>query len=437
MRIQKELMVMLYIFVFLLNDPQITRTCELQTGAGDFWLIQKMDADIPVYSREEGASEFHFIYALNGGVNDSENPDILYREELPFTLKVPVREGYNFAGWYADSSYTHKITKIDSENAADMILFAKWTKAIDNQYNVEMYSYQSANMVGNNQKELKECAYRFLDEIEIPGMPSTRESDYINNIICSESQCFQGLCFTPELVLMTAYAEESDAPGSLLVFDRESNRYLMTLGMKKKSHLGGIAYDGENVWICHSNNNTLERISYEFLLMVAEAAPECYLDASTLSEEYRLKNKPSCITCYGGRIWVATYDKFFHSEMISYCYSEEWNSLIALSSYSIPSKVQGVAFDDKGIVYLSTSLGRVKSSYLKVYDSLLALDKAPDHPSVKVEMPPCSEEIALEDGNLYVLFESASQKYLEGTDGNGTSASPIDKVLELDVASVW
>ena len=44
-------------------------------------------------------------------------------------------------------------------------------------------------------------------------------------------------------------------------------------------------------------------------------------------------------------------------------------------------------------------------------------------------MPPCSEEIAIVDNNLYVLFESASSKYFEGTDGKGTSVAPIDKVL--------
>ena len=58
-------------------------------------------------------------------------------------------------------------------------------------------------------------------------------------------------------------------------------------------------------------------------------------------------------------------------------------------------------------------------------------------PSVKVEMPPCSEEIAIVDNNLYVLFESASSKYFEGTDGKGTSVAPIDKVLKVNVATIW
>ena len=93
----------------------------------------------------------------------------------------------------------------------------------------------------------------------------------------------QGLCFTPDYILITAYSEDRKNLGSLMVFDRESGEYLATLGMKKESHLGGIAFDGENVWICHSNSNTLERISYEYITKIAQDAPEYCIDASALS----------------------------------------------------------------------------------------------------------------------------------------------------------
>lgn len=428
MKKQKTIFIMLFIVILLITDPQLVNARVIFCNLPEVVMKEEQCEEV---------TEYHIVYALNGGNNHEDNPYILTKEQLPVTLQVPMREGYNFAGWFTESNYKHKITTIDSSNADNMVLFAKWTKPIDNEGNVELYSYKSSSMIDSNQKKLTECAYRFLDELNIPGMPATREKDYLNNIICSESQCFQGLCFTKELILMTAYAEESEQPGSLLIFDRSSGAYLATLGMKKKSHLGGLAYDGENIWICHSNSNTLERISYEYILMVAQTATGCYVDASALSVEYEVKNKPSCITCYGGRIWVATCDKRFHTRLYSYSYSETLNTLTAMSSYMLPSKVQGVAFDDKGAVYLSTSYGRSNSSYLKIYDSLMKLDKEPDKPARKVEMPPCSEEIVIWNDNLYVLFESASKKYFEGTDGNGTSASPIDKVLEVEVASVW
>lgn len=436
MRMRRELLAVLYVFILLLNDPSVAQAYVMDAQPAADGLVQNINTTIDPFMGVSGEG-IHLVYELNGGTNSNQNPDVLQLDELPFTLDIPVREGYNFAGWYTDSTYRFKITEIDPENAQNMILFAKWTKEIDNQYNVEMYSYTSGNVLSRNYKELKECSYSFLDNVDIPGMPSTREQDYLDNLISSEGQCMQGLCFTPDYILMTAYSEGSDSLGSLMVFDRDSGEYLVTLGMKKESHLGGIAYDGNNIWICHSNSKTLERIPYEYVQMIAEDAPGYCIDASALSDEYEIKNTPSCITCYGGRIWVATHTMLFDSEMLSYCYDEENDTLTSLSKYNIPSKVQGIAFDQNGQVYLSTSYGRTNSSYLKVYTSLLTLTKHPDEPAVKVEMPPCSEELAIADDNIYVLFESASRKYFEGTDGNGASSSPIDKVLEVTVASVW
>ena len=145
-------------------------------------------------------------------------------------------------------------------------------------------------------------------------------------------------------------------------------------------------------------------------------------------------NRPSCITYYNGLLYVATETQFLNSQMIAYEFEDE--KLKEKSIYRIPSKVQGVAFAEDGTIYLSTSYGRTKSSYLKVYDSLSALDLKPTKPKMKVEMPPCSEEVTIADGELYVLFESAGSKYFEGTDGNGTSISPIDKILAIQLSSL-
>ena len=162
------------------------------------------------------------------------------KRRTSFTLDVPVKMGYNFAGWYADCNYSRKVTKIDEDSPANMVLLQNGQKILTNHYNVEMYSYQTGTIRDNSQKELKECS--FLDDLSIPGMPSTREKDYKDNLISSSSQCMQGLCFTPDYILITAYSEDRKNLGSLMVFDRESGEYLVTLGMKKESHLGGIAF---------------------------------------------------------------------------------------------------------------------------------------------------------------------------------------------------
>ena len=73
---------------------------------------------------------------------------------------------------------------------------------------------------------------------------------------------------------------------------------------------------------------------------------------------------------------------------------------------------------------------------MKIYDSLATMSSKPSQQNLQIEMPPGSEELDADDNTLYVLFESAGERYLEGTDGKGVSTSPIDKILKIHLKSV-
>jgi hypothetical protein len=207
--------------------------------------------------------------------------------------------------------------------------------------------------------------------------------------------------------------------------------------MNSRSHLGGVTYDGQNVWVCNSSSNTIERISYDFIELMAQQNRGQVVDASEMVDTFPVANTPSCMTFYDDRIWIATYStQKKNAVLVAYYYNQTKNELNVLNRYQIPKKVQGIEFDDEGRVYLSTSYGRSSSSYLKLYTSIFALSGDPDHPAVRVEMPPESEEIAFSDQTLYILFESAAEKYYYGTDGKGISISPIDKILMLDIDDI-
>lgn len=433
MRKKRNWFTIVLVIALILENPQLTQAEVLLQD------MTSSDCRLSWSERQALCTEekeiYDITYYLNGGMEDILTRRTYTQADLPMKLPIPERTGYNFAGWYLESSCQNKLSTIEDCRYGDLTLYAKWTRCIDSAYNVQMYSYHTGSMVSGTDKELKNCNYGFVNNIEIPGMPSTRERDFVENLVSSYGQCPQGICLTEDYYLVTAYsAEDDDSMGSLYVFDRETGEYLVTLGMKKKSHLGGLTYDGTYVWICHSNSKALECISYYYIKKVAEQKPKAFVDSSGLFEEYRVRNMPSCVTAYDGKLWVATHNPYFKSVMVSYEYRDE--RLVAVDYYRIPEKVQGIAFDVTGNVYLSTSYGREKSSYLKVYDNVEALGKAPDKPMIKVEMPPCSEEICMSDGKVYVLFESASRKYFEGTDGRGRSLAPIDKILTIEVASV-
>lgn len=438
MRRGNKIFLIAYVMVHLLSGTHSADvpfiTGQVFDGVQSFFALLEKDTET-AHTKEACLS---VVYALNGGTNHPDNKTLIHESDFPVTLSVPSREGYNFAGWYTDSSFSNKVTVLDNSMLSEIVLFAKWTKEIDNYRNVEMYTYETKNKSSAEyQKLLTDCNYHFWDDMNIPGMPRTRESDYLNHYITQATQCMQGLCFTPDYILMTSYAESDTVPGTLMIFDRQSGAYIVSLAMKVNSHLGGVTYDGENIWICHSEQNTLERIDYKFVQRIAESGANYCVDVSGISTEYKIKNSPSCIAYYGERIWVATHTTVFDGTMISYSYDKSAEQLIPLGEYAIPKEVQGIAFDNEGSVYFSTSYGRKNSSYLKAYNSLLALTQNLNEPAAIVEMPPCSEEVAYVDGSLVVLFESASEKYFEGTDGKGSSLAPLDTLLEIDTASLW
>lgn len=412
-----------FIFILIIfTDPESTKG-----DSGSFAPILKMFED------KTGEEECYLVYEVNGGLLPCDMIQKLDRSKPEYKLVTPYRYGYRFRGWYLNSNYTGKITYMTAEYFQNRVVYAKWEPINDNRYNVENYKYTSKSTIRNKILLLKDIDYSFCEEISIPGMPETKEEDFLNQYVFSLSQIPQGMCFTEDFVLITSYSTEEDCLGSLIVIERDTGEHLVTLGMDQNSHLGGITFDGSNVWVCNSEKKTLERISYDFIETMAYQNRGGIVDATDVVDTYPVQNSPSCIAYYGGRLWVATHTLVLDSKMVAYHMNSTTDDLEKLSEYTIPSKVQGVAFDETGVVYLSTSYGRRASSYLKKYSSVAALATSPNKPEVQIEMPPCSEEVDIREGNLYVLFESAGEKYYEGTDGLGKSVSPIDKILSISL----
>ena len=100
---------------------------------------------------------------------------------------------------------------------------------------------------------------------------------------------------------------------------------------------------------------------------------------------------------------------------------------------NIPDYVQGVTFTESGKTIFSCSYGRKgKISQVEIYG---ATDE--DNPSgmgeleMAIAVPPMIEEVEMVGDELYMIFESAATKYLEGTDGKGEGVCPIDKIVAV------
>ena len=288
---------------------------------------------------------------------------------------------------------------------------------IDNNKNVQEYEYRFHSKQKRKIYEytLTETEYAFLEEV----------------MLLEDEEYPQGLCITDEYILISSYSDSKDKLGELKVFDKLSGAFLVSLCVDENSHLGGVVYDGEYVWICNSNEMTLDRISYAYIKQMVCDNPGEKIDIRNQVDMYRVKNKPSSVSCYGGYLYVASHSILSSGSMVGYIYNQEKDRLEAKLYFEIPSKVQGVTFTEQGEVIVSVSYGRKSSSYVKKYHSLLTMSNDVKNYKECIELPPCSEGVFYYDDNIYILFESAAKKYLEGTDGRGESVSPLDKILMI------
>lgn len=86
---------------------------------------------------------YAITYELDGGMNNSDNPNMYtYGVGVP-TLKGATKEGYNFKGWYTAARTSNEVTNISDTQIGAITLYARWTPRTDVTYKVEHYQQQS------------------------------------------------------------------------------------------------------------------------------------------------------------------------------------------------------------------------------------------------------------------------------------------------------
>ena len=130
----------------------------------------------------------------------------------------------------------------------------------------------------------------------------------------SESSNFvpQGVCLADRYILVTAYHAKKQQRSVIYAVDKENKSLVSTLTVPNKYHLGGIAFDGSNIWLTGDTSDKYEGeplvqyIRYEdFSRMINEPVYEIGKDE--ISAPVYIKHKPSFLECDNGILWVGTY----------------------------------------------------------------------------------------------------------------------------------
>lgn len=264
--------------------------------------------------------------------------------------------------------------------------------------------------------------------IPIPGVLSTttRVGSDINT---AGSYVPQGLCRAGKYMLVTAYDVKKKLNSVIYAVDTDENRLVSTLTLPNKYHVGGIAFDGRNIWMTGDTSDKykgspfVQYMTFETFQGLIER-PLREVKASDISDPVYIKNRPSFLECDKGVLWVGTYigskgtsEGYMNGyPIIENADGVRLNTIMYRVISGIDSSAQGADIDGK-YLYVSSSykgmLQGIQTSFVTKYN-LAAADTGSDSIYVKnrevkrIEVPKMNEEILVEGGNIHINFESAA-----------------------------
>lgn len=283
-------------------------------------------------------------------------------------------------------------------------------------------SSNKAKLYTTKRKFKKSSAYKtcktmkksvnYTKSFAIPGMTSTNVAGFM-----SKTMCPQGITFAKSYCLITAYDTTSVENSVIYVLNKTGKKLLTTIALPTKTHAGGIAFDGTNVWV--TQGYTLRSIPFSTIQNAANAKKE-WEEVAAYKSVVTLTHQAAAITYYKSKLWVASYNELQNGYLGAYTVTGKTSANPGVSKLAItrvPTRVQGIAFTSSGKMILSRScqtnakqrgflhvLSVYKPNIAKVNKGTIKLGKC----KKTVDMPTMNEEIVIKGSYLYVNFESVS-----------------------------
>ncbi len=255
----------------------------------------------------------------------------------------------------------------------------------------------------------------------------------------------QGLAYdsTYNAYLVSGYMDDDSASRIYIIYaDQSMQDKYITLTYNSSdivSHMGGIATDGTYCWVTHGYN--LYRISCQDMHNCYNGDSIEVLDCATVA------NHGAYLTIYNDQLWVGEYHNNVYTTSdlhhittpcgdshgaVAYCYTINYSQPYGLTSttptmaLSTTDEVQGMAIQDNTVI-LSCSYSHNDSHiYMYTIDMTTTTTHTITIDDVTIPLyfadssnisenyilPPMSEGITIVDNTLYIVFESAANKYL-------------------------
>ena len=264
----------------------------------------------------------------------------------------------------------------------------------------------------------------------------------------------QGICVCEDYVLITAY--DSLKEFNSVIYVLKNHHIVTTLIYDKKTHMGGICYDGSYIWIAEgggsAHGNEISYVTKEVFFDTINAsiklnAKSILLPCITPLRATELKYTSFC-SFYDNLLWIGSFSTNGTSHLYGYSIIEENEQLTlkAMRYIEAPSKSQGICFynnTSKDTTYLcvSTSYGRRHDSVIRCYkltDYSMPTNSHGDISQIlkgntykTLTLPSMAEQINIVNDSIYCIFESGATKYVK------TSSRPIGSYCIFDADKIF
>ncbi len=259
----------------------------------------------------------------------------------------------------------------------------------------------------------------------------------------------QGLAYSDkyDVVLQTSYNGKHKV-SMLYVIDFKTGELLKDLKLielddtNNTNHVGGITTDNNTVWI--TNDYEVNEYSLEEIINTKESFIKS-------KKNTKLPNRGDFCKYNNNILWIGDFflNPFYpvpddNPLLMGYVLDENFNYSIPNYIISLPKMVQGMVITEDNKFVFTTSFTYLINSNLSIYEN--PLNSTPDTYNLngneiayykfdknnlikKIKLPPMAEGMFYKDSNLYILFESSSDKY-------SLALPKINKIIKFDIKKV-
>ncbi len=332
----------------------------------------------------------------------------------------------NATYYYRVAAY-RTVNGVDVEGALSTAVSAKTAAVSATSKGAKKYSTKSKFTKSPAYKTYKKMksAMKYSKSFAIPGMKTTNVAGFS----CT-SMVPQGMCLAGSYFLITAYDYKKTDYSVVYVVSRSSKSYITTIVLPSKAKVGGIAYDGTNVWI--SKGKAVASFPYSVVTDAVNGG-NSYTELAGYRSVYKLDTTASFMGYNNNILWIGTFSQS-SSAMKGYSVTNKTTvpSLVPTYTMDVPSKTQGITFDSEGTLILTRSYRtkKAKSGYISQlrtykpsFGSPKSSGKVLKNAALKVTtMPPMVEGAAVYGTYTYALFSSSYYK---------SCKYPVDRVIAM------